>query len=66
MRKSFTKNQDKEKQYRIDYNFDGYGTAYIYATSEEEANEMFYDGNYEDQEESGDNYEISDTQVVAE
>lgn len=52
--------KNQEKEYRIEYNFNGSGVCYVKAKSEEEARDMFYDGEYEGGEEDTSDYEIYD------
>lgn len=46
-------------RYTISYSFNGYGDVVIEADNEDSARDLFYDGDYSDQNEDGDNYEIS-------
>ena len=45
-------------KYIIKYYFDGNGEVKVKAKSKEEAKEMFFDGNFVDEEEWGENYNI--------
>lgn len=47
-------------EFRIDYNFRGYGTTHIDANSEEEAREKWDNGEYETGNEETEDYEISE------
>ena len=46
------------KKYEIEYQFDGNGVVYIEARNEDEAREKFFCGEFQEQKESGTNYEI--------
>lgn len=47
------------KTYFIRYYFDGYGIAKVEAESEKKAEEKFFDGDFKDEEEWGEDYNIS-------
>lgn len=46
------------KTYKILYSFDGYGSVEIKAKSEKEAEEMFYDGIWENEKDNSRNYVV--------
>ena len=46
------------KTYKIQYNFEGTGSCIVKAESEEKARELFYEGEYKDDNECGENYNI--------
>lgn len=50
------------KTYVISYFFDGNGEVKIKADSEEEAREKFFEGEFKDEEEWGENWNIADIQ----
>lgn len=55
----FMKNKKTTKNiYTIKYCFDGYGKVEIEAESRDEAEEKFYDGEFTDEDEWGENYEV--------
>lgn len=47
-------------KYIIEYFFDGTGTVTIEADSEEEARDKFFDGDFANEQERGENYYIGD------
>ena len=47
-------------EYRIYYEYNGYGSTHIKAEDEESAREKFYDGEYEENNEETSDYEISE------
>ena len=49
-------------RYKIYYNFNGYGSTWIEADDEEAARTLFYDGEYERDDEETENYEIESTE----
>ena len=53
-------------KYKVKYFFDGYGRAIIEAKNEEEAKDMFFEGEFRDEKESGDNYNIDKVEEVKE
>lgn len=54
----------KEKRYCVEYQFDGRGYVFIEAKSKAEAEEMFYNGEFEDENEAKScNYEVVDITV---
>lgn len=46
-------------KYTIQYYFDGNGTVEIEANTEEEAREMFFEGNFTQENEWGENFNIA-------
>ena len=59
MNYKFMKNKKTTKNiYTIKYYFDGYGEVEIEAESRDEAKEKFYDGEFTDEDEWGENYEV--------
>ena len=48
------------KTFEIKYFFDGFGTCNIEADTLDEAKEKFFNGEYKNENEWGDNYEIDD------
>ena len=46
------------KKYIIKYSFDGFGTVEVKAENEEKAEELFFEGEFEKEEEWGENSEI--------
>ena len=48
------------KKYKVYYNFDGFGQVCIEAKSEKEAEELFMSGEFENEDESGDNSRITE------
>jgi hypothetical protein len=52
------------KEFIIEYCFDGFGSAIVEAESVEEAEEKFFEGEFYDDVEDGQNYEISKVLVL--
>lgn len=48
----------KLKSYIIQYSFNGFGNCEVSARNKEEAKEMFFNGEFSDDEEGGENYTI--------
>lgn len=49
-------------KFKIKYYFDGYGSVEVEAKNREKAEEMFFDGEFENEEEHGDQYTIDTTE----
>ena len=48
------------EKYRVNYYFDGRGSAIVEADSREEAEDNFYEGNFIDDQDNSRNYEIDE------
>ena len=46
-------------QYLIKYTFNGFGEVFVDADNAEQAEDMFFDGEFDDEKEDGTDYEIS-------
>ena len=46
----------KNKKFKINYSFDGVGEVMVLAKNKKEAEEIFYNGGWENEQESGDQY----------
>jgi hypothetical protein len=51
-------------KYKINYSFDGYGEVIVKAKDKETAEEMFDDGDFGDEKESGTNYVVDDINEI--
>ncbi|HSA07650.1 MAG TPA: hypothetical protein P5556_10790 [Candidatus Gastranaerophilales bacterium] len=49
-------------KFKINYYFDGNGSVEVEAKNEDEAREMFFNGDFSDEEEWGENYNIENIQ----
>lgn len=52
------------KKYLIKYYFDGYGQVEVEAESEEKAYDVFYNGDFDKEEEWGERYNIEEIQDI--
>ena len=50
-------------QYKVNYTFNGTGSVMIEADTPERAEEMFYEGEFNDEEEDGTDYEVHNVEV---
>lgn len=50
--------------YEVKYNFNGHGKCLVEAETEEEAEEMFWNGEYDNEKEWGDDYELDNVKKI--
>ena len=56
---------NEEKEYKIYYSYNGYGTAYVTAISEQQAKDMFNDDECSEyNEDDGDGYQIEEINEI--
>jgi len=56
--------KQKLKMFTINYYFNGNGKVNVKAKNEEEARELFFEGNFENEEEWGDQYQIDNIKTI--